>query len=103
MIPTLIQGTGIQNLSYSTHVESTAITANDWNHTGNVRLVATSDCFFLVSAAGTAATTTNGTFLPAGIIEYIRVPDQSIISVVQSTSAGKLNITPMSDVTLSTL
>lgn len=103
MIPTLLQSAGIQNVSYSTHAESTAIVANDWNHTGTVRLVATSDCYFLVSAGGTAATSANGSFLPAFVVEYIRIQDGFIISVVQSAAAGVMNITPMTDVTLSSL
>ena len=103
MIPTLLQASGVQNISYDGHVESTAVVANDWNHTGTVRLVSSSDCYFLATVAGTAATTANGSFLPAGVVEYVRVPDQAIISVIKSVSVGTLNITPMTDVTLSSL
>jgi hypothetical protein len=53
----------------------------------------------LATTAGTAATSSNGSYLPAGIIEYIRVPNNTIISVVQVSSGGSLNITAMSEVT----
>jgi hypothetical protein len=98
MIPTVMQAS-VQNVSYTTHAESTAIAANEVLQTRTVRLFATTDCYYLATTAGTAATSSNGSYLPAGIIEYIRVPNNTIISVVQVSSGGSLNITAMSEVT----
>lgn len=98
-IPTVMQST-VQNVSYTgTAGASNAIAANEApGRTCTVRLCATSDCFYLVSAAATAATTTNGSLLPAGLIEYIRVANGQTISVVQSSAGGSLNIANMQDV-----
>lgn len=98
-VPTLIQST-VQNVSYTgTAGASNAIAANEApGRTCTIRLCSTSDCFYLISIAGTAATTTNGSLLPAGLIEYVRVPNNAVVSVVQSSASGSLNITNMADV-----
>ena len=98
MVPTLIQG-AVQNISYSTVANGTAIST--WEapgQTGTIRLCATSDCFYLISVAGTHATTGNGSLLPGGLIEYVRIPNQAIVSVVQSSASGTLNVTQVWDV-----
>lgn len=59
-----------------------------------VRLSSTSDCYYVVSQAGaTTATTSNGSLLAAGAIEYTGVNPGDKISVIQVSSAGTLNIT----------
>lgn len=97
-VPTLLQST-VQVLAFTTHVESTAISANEApGKTVTVRLASSANCWYLCSLAGTAATNANGTYLPAGIVEYIRVADQMKISVVQDSSGGNLSITVMRDI-----
>jgi hypothetical protein len=97
-VPTLLQGP-VQKLAFTTHVESNAIAANEApGRTVTVRLAASANCWYLASLAGTAATNANGTYLPAGIVEYIRVPNLTIISVVQDSSGGNLSITTMQDI-----
>jgi len=97
-VPTLLQGP-VQKLAFTTHVESTAIAANEApGRTVTVRLCASANCWYLVSQAGTAATTSNGTYLPASVVEYIRVPNLAIISVVQDSAGGNFSITTMQDV-----
>jgi hypothetical protein len=98
-VPTLLQGTPQNVTVASAHHESTAISANEApGKTMTVRLAATSNCWYLCSLAGTAATTSNATYLPLGIVEYIRVPNNTIISVIRDTADGTLNVTPMPDV-----
>jgi hypothetical protein len=99
MVPTLLQGT-VQNVSYTgTAGNATAITT--WEapgRTGTVRLCATSDCFYTATVPTSTATTSNGSLLPGGIIEYIRVANGTVISVIQSSAGGTLNVTQMVDV-----
>ena len=98
-VPTLIPTATVKNISYSAAVAATAFTANEApGKTCTLRLCATTDCYYLISVAGTVATTSNATLLPAGAIEYVRVADQSIVSAIQSTASGILNITQMADV-----
>lgn len=59
--------------------------------TTHVRLVSTTDCYVLINP-GAVATATNGFLLPAGAAEYFPVDTLDVISVVQSTTAGSLNI-----------
>ena len=98
--PTLIPTSVVQNVSYTgTAGAATAIAANEApGRTMTIRLCSTSDCFYLISSGGTTATTSNSSLLPAGLIEYVRCPNSYILSVVQSSVSGTLNITSMADV-----
>lgn len=88
-IQSIYNGT-VQNVSYTaTHAESNAFA----DATTVIRIVATTACFYLISKAGTAASTTNGSFLPANVIEYPQVCRGDKISVVRSSADGSLNIT----------
>lgn len=93
LIDSVMQTSGTpQNIAFSGTVgESTAITGQ--GPFAIVRLVASSDCFWLASAAGTDATSSNGEFLPSGVVEYKKINTGDIISVVQSTASGTLYIT----------
>lgn len=108
MVPTLNQvPNGFQNVAYTgTAAASTGFTSYDVNSKFvNLRLVSTSDCYYLVVAQNqpiptvTTASATVGSYLPAFMIEYIRVPERATISVVQVSANGTLNITQMQDVT----
>lgn len=108
MVPTLCQaGVQFQNVSYTgTAGTSTPIQPVDPNlKYTNLRLLCTTDCYYLVvrndnkSQPTIVASATVGSYLPAYGAEYIRVPVNATISVVQVTAAGTLNITPMQDVT----
>ena len=57
-----------------------------------VRIVATTDCYYSVGQSPTATTSDN--FLPAGVIEYIRVnPNSDKIAAIRSTTSGVLYVT----------
>jgi hypothetical protein len=108
MVPTLCQaGLAFQNISYTgTAGTSTPIPAIDTNlRFVNVRILATSDCYYLVVRNDSknqpvlVASSTVGSYLTALYPEYIRVPVGCVISVVQVAIAGTLNISPMQDVT----
>ncbi len=99
-VPTLIPTADVQNITYTgTAGAATAIAANEApGRTCTIRLCALTDCYYLITKAGTTVTTTTGSLLPAGIVEYVRIPNLSIVSVVKVSSDGILNITPMADV-----
>ncbi len=98
--PTLIPTSVVQNVSYTgTAGAATAIAANEApGRTCTVRLCATSDCFYLITSAGTTVTTNTGTLLPAGVVEYVRVANGALLSVIQVSGTGSLNLTTMADV-----
>ena len=87
----------IQVLSPSTTVitqafTGTAATASAISADCNVvRLVATEACHYALT--GTA--TTSSTYLPSGVMEYIRVGGGETLSVIQNASGGTLFITEM--------
>lgn len=79
----------VSNVSYTaTAGQSATFGAN----TSLIRIVATSDCYYLIGANPTA-TTANGSFLPLGVIEFPAVLPGQKISVLQSSASGSLNIT----------
>lgn len=57
-----------------------------------VRLLATTDCFVKVSAAGTAATTSD-TYLVGLAPEYITITSGEKVSAIQVASGGTLYVT----------
>ena len=72
---------------------STAIGAAFSSGVQEIRLVATVDCYVLISPAGTAVTTTTGVFLPAGIPEYFIADGGALLTVISATIAtGNLNV-----------
>lgn len=98
--PTLIPTSTVQNLSTSaTHAESTAIAGAETLATTTIRLCATQDVYYLISPGGTAATTANGSLLPAGVVEYVRVRGGWILSAIRVSADGSLNITTMAEIT----
>ena len=108
MVPTLNQvPNGFQNVAYTgTAGTSTPVASYDASKKYvNLRLCSSSDCYYLVVAQnlplGTVvvASAAVGSYLPAFTVEYIRVPERAVISVVQASAAGTLNITVMQDVT----
>ena len=78
----------IQNVSYTdTAAASSAFGAN----VTILRLCATTDCYYLVGANPTA-TTSNGSLLPAGVVEHVVVVAGQKISAIQSSANGSLNV-----------
>lgn len=80
----------VKNVDFDAHTESSAFQAN----TSLLRLCCDQDCYYLIAAAP-VATTSNGTLLPAGAIDFVPVQaGQSFkISAIKKTAAGRLNIT----------
>jgi hypothetical protein len=75
--------------------------------TFQIRLCANSACHYLISGgnaqAATAATVSNGSFLPANVIEYVIVTPGQTLSVIQAATnglvtatAGTLSVTELS-------
>jgi hypothetical protein len=100
--PASRQGT-VQNVAYT---GTAGTTTNPLGaETYQVRLSATSCCFYLITETANvvAATTSNGTFLQAGFIDYAIVSPGQKISVIQAATnglvtgtAGTLNIVELS-------
>jgi hypothetical protein len=61
-----------------------------------LRLMATTDAWILISAAGTLPTAVTGFLLPANQPEYFRVPTSSRVGVLQVAAPGSVSITEMS-------
>lgn len=72
---------------------STAIGTANTGPYALVCLTASAACFWRASAAGTAATSSTGEYLPADTPHYKKVNKGDIISVVQATAGGNLYIT----------
>ena len=60
-----------------------------------VRVVATTDCFVVISTVGTVATTTTGFYLPLGKPEIFSVNGAVIVSAIRATANGVIYVTPM--------
>ena len=88
VIQAMKQGT-VQNVTYT----GTAGLSSAFNGaTTLIRLCSDQDCFYLIASSPTA-TTSNGSRLPAGVVDFVPVLPGQKISVVQSTAGGTLNIT----------
>jgi hypothetical protein len=88
--PALGQGT-VTNLSFT---GTAATMSNPVSATSSsVTLTATADCWFLISDAGTAATTANAELLPAGV-KWCRRTNRgtSKVSAIQVSASGTLNV-----------
>lgn len=61
-----------------------------------LRIVCTSNAWYAIGQAPVATTSSGGgTYLPLGIIEYIRVAPGEKISFVQDSAGGNASITEM--------
>lgn len=78
----------IQNVSYT---DTAAASSAFGTNVTIIRLCATSACYYLIGSDPTA-TTSNGSYLPADTIEYIRVTEGQKISAIQSSANGSLNV-----------
>ena len=90
-IQALAAGT-TQTASYSTNTEIT----NTVGGTGEtvVRLVCTTNCHFDCTEATPTATTADP-FLPALVVEYLRVNNANRCSFIQASTAGTAYVTEM--------
>ena len=80
----------VHNVAYTGTAGTSAAMRNE---TRLVQLVCSSACYYLVSAAGTAATSSNGSRLPADVVMFVPVGPGYYISFVQDTTGGTANIT----------
>lgn len=87
------QGLG-QSIAYTATAASSAALPSDVPEL-LVLLLATTDCFYSSTVAGTDATSSD-TFLPAATQTLIAVTPGHIISVIQDSVSGTLHISPAS-------
>lgn len=92
-----------QNVAYTSASSTPATSAFDPN-TVCIRLVATADCYVSIGLAATVSASAGSMFLPAGAVEYFRVPEAAIniptsltykLGVMAANIAGTLNVTEM--------
>lgn len=79
---------------------ASAVNSNAFGaQTYQVRLSATSACYYLITegSEGTTVnvTTSNGSYLPANVIEYVTVTPGQKLSAIEASAAGTLNITEL--------
>lgn len=93
--PSSRQG-NVQNIAIG--ATSAQLTTKFGAETFQVRLCATSACYYVVSenASPVAATTANGSYLPAGVVEYVTVNPGQTLTTIQASAAGTLNVVELS-------
>ena len=91
-IQALYQGT-VQNVSIAA---TSAKSAAFGGITQTIRIVADVDCFYLIGADPTASSS-NGSELPAGVVEIVGVKPGQKIAVIRKATDGNLNITEGGD------
>lgn len=86
----------VQNIT--TGSTSAALGTKFGSETYEIRLSATAACYYLVTedASPTAASSTNGTYLPANVIEYVIVSPGQTLTAIQASAAGSLNVVEVS-------
>ncbi len=92
-----------QNVAYTSASSTPATTAFDPN-TVCIRLVATADCYVSIGLASAVTASAGSMLLPAGTVEYFRVPEAAIniptsltykVGVMALAAGGTLNVTEM--------
>jgi hypothetical protein len=80
-----------ENVSYTGTAAASAAFASGINH---IRIVATTAAYYKI--AGTPVATSSDTYLPANVIEIIRVNPGQKISFIQVASGGTASVSQMS-------
>ena len=86
--------------SFSTNVTTPATYALQNTGIRSVRLVSDQAFWFALAATpmtiSASAINTNSVYVPANVPEYFRVRDNTVISIISSSSSGTVYITEMS-------
>jgi hypothetical protein len=80
-----------ENVTYTGTAGTSSAFASGINH---IRLAASTACYYKLGATPTA--TTSDTYLPANIIEIIRVNSGQKISFIQVSAGGTASVSQMS-------
>jgi hypothetical protein len=80
-----------ENVAYTGTAGTSAAFASGIHH---IRIAATTACYYKLAAAPTA--TSSDTYLPANVIEIIRVNPGQKISFIQVSSGGTASVSQMS-------
>ena len=80
-----------ENVAYTGTAAASAAFASGINH---IRIVATTAAYYKI--AGTPVATSSDTYLPANVIEIIRVNPGQKISFIQVASGGTASVSQMS-------
>lgn len=80
-----------ENVAYTATAAASAAFSAGINH---IRLSATTACFYKIQ--GTPVATTSDTYLPANVIEIIRVNPGQKISFIRSATDGSASVSQMS-------
>jgi len=80
-----------ENVAYTGTAAASAAFASGIHH---IRIAATTACYYKI--AGTPVATSSDTYLPANVIEIIRVNPGQKISFIQVSSGGTASVSQMS-------
>lgn len=89
-VPTMRPGT-VQTVSVSG--SSAAVSNGFGNLISVIRVVSTTNCHYKLGPSPSA--TTSDTYLPSGVVEFIRVIKGEKIAFIQSSTAGTAYVTEM--------
>lgn len=88
----------VQNIAYTG--TAGVIAAGVSVYVTKVRVLVTSDAWVRIDApvanGGTLATTTTGMYMPAKAAEYFSITSGQVVSAIQDTAGGTLNVTECS-------
>lgn len=91
-------GTGrqgkVQNIAYTG--TAGVIAAGISVYVTKVRVLVTSDAWVLIGPPGTLATVGTGMYCPAKAAEYFTCTSGQVVSAIQDTAGGTLNVTEVS-------
>lgn len=91
-------GTGrqgkVQNIAYTG--TAGVIAAGISVYVTKVRVLVTSDAWVLIGPLGTLATVGTGMYVPAKAAEYFTCTSGQVVSAIQDTAGGTLNVTEVS-------
>ena len=80
----------IQNIAYTG--TAGVIAAAIGSMVTKVRVLVTSDAWVLIGPPGTLATVGTGVYVPAKAAEYFSCTSGQVVSAIQDTAAGTLNV-----------
>lgn len=92
--PTTLRWSGVSE--YIVVGAASAASAAFGANTREIRVVSTTNCHINIAEAPTAAaTSSNGIYLPAGVVEYFHVSPGQKVAVIQDSGAGVFCVAQM--------
>ena len=74
---------------------SAAITNGVGANIHDIRVVSTTNCWITIATTPVASAAAGSMYLPAGLVEYLRVSPGQKVAAIQDSAAGTLNVSEM--------